>query len=507
MPFFFPVIFVIQRNSRTPSIISLSVADDDDTEFLSPSGLYEQEFLKGSSSSLRSDDDSKKPQLSIYHQVATSSVEKSKKNFKMCRMDAPILKDLTDGQIKGSVAKESKVQSDSSKPQTTADADESLPTFVKSREVNLTKNQFNEMRVKAHFSKAKTSKKIFAKWARVASFLGDLTDSTIIEVNMGEVMKVQADSSNTQTTIENLDEEVEHPGEVLNFRREFSGDADSGCSTVDGTSNRVRKPTSTLQVEFGRKHYRMGEFPQIKGTGGGTGIVDMERSSSYQDCLLKAKELFFPNSISRYGTLAEMETPYLANFRLHKYKEEGFTVGWFKEIRSKMNSPRIYLVIKPKTQTTIENLDEEVEHPGEVLNFRREFSGDADSGCSTVDGTSNRVRKPTSTLQVEFGWKHYRKGKFPQIKGTGGGTGIVDMERSSSYHDCLFKAIGLFFPNSISRYGTLAEMETPYLANFRLHKYKEEGFTVGRFKEIRTKMNSPRIYLGTKPKTQTDSSE
>ena len=348
--FFFPVIFVIQRNSRTPSIISLRVTDDDDTEFLSPSGLYEQEFLKGSSSSLRSDDDSKKPKLSIYHQVATSSVENSKKNFKMCRMDAPILNDLTDGQIKGSEAKESKVQSDSSKPQTTADAGESLPTSVKSREVNLTKSQFNEMRVKAHFSKAKTSKEIFAKWARVASFSGDLTDSTIIQVNMGEVMKVQADSSNTQTTIENLDEEVEHPGEVLNIRREFSGDADCGCSTVDGTSNRVRKPTSTLQVEFGWIHYRKGKFSQVKGTEGGTRKADMERSATYQDCLFKAIELFYPNSISRYGTLAEMETPYLANFKLHKCNEEGFTVERFKE-ETKRNLPRIYLVTKPKTQT------------------------------------------------------------------------------------------------------------------------------------------------------------
>ncbi|XP_068676050.1 uncharacterized protein [Montipora foliosa] len=182
------------RNSRTPSIISLSVADDGDTEFLSPSGFYEQEFLKGSSSGLRSDDDSKKPKLSIYHQVATSSVENSKKIFKKCTMGAPILHDLTDGQIKGSEAKESKVQSDSSKPQTTADAGVSLPTFVKpAREVNLTKSQFHM---------AKTSKENFAKCTRVASFSGDLTDSTIIQVNMGEVTKVQADSSNTQTTID-----------------------------------------------------------------------------------------------------------------------------------------------------------------------------------------------------------------------------------------------------------------------------------------------------------------
>ncbi|XP_068685853.1 uncharacterized protein [Montipora foliosa] len=147
------------------------------------------------------------------------------------------------------------------------------------------------------------------------------------------------------------------------------------------------------------------------------------------------------------------------------------------------------------------NLDEEFEHPGEVLNCHREISQDADCGCSTVDGASSSVRKPTSTLKVEFGWIHYRKGKFSQVKGMGGGTGKADMERSSSYQDCLFKAIELFYPNSISRYGTLAEMETPYLANFRLHKYKEEGFTVGRFKEIRFKNNLPRIYLVTKPKT------
>ena len=188
------------------------MADDDDTEFLSPSGFYEQEFLKGSSSGLRNDDDSKKPKLSIYHQVATSSVENSKKNFKKCTMDAPILHDLTDGQ-----KKESKVQSGSSKPQTTADAGESLSTFVKlPREANRTESQFhmsaimfagafyipNEIRVKAHFSKAKTSKENFAKCARVASFSGELTDSTIIQVNMGEVTKVQADFSNTQTTID-----------------------------------------------------------------------------------------------------------------------------------------------------------------------------------------------------------------------------------------------------------------------------------------------------------------
>ena len=154
------------------------------------------------------------------------------------------------------------------------------------------------------------------------------------------------------------------------------------------------------------------------------------------------------------------------------------------------------------------NLDEEVEHPGEVLNCHREISRDADCGCSTVDGASSRVRKPTSTLKVEFGWRHYstRKGKFFQVKGTGGGTCKADMQRSATYQDCLLKAKELFFPNSSSLYGTLADMETPYLANFKLKKHNEEGFTVESFKE-RTKMNSPRIYLVTKPKTKTDSSE
>ncbi|XP_068677591.1 uncharacterized protein [Montipora foliosa] len=152
-----------------------------------------------------------------------------------------------------------------------------------------------------------------------------------------------------------------------------------------------------------------------------------------------------------------------------------------------------------------ENLREEVEHPGEVLNCGKEFSGDADCERSTVDGTSKRVRKPTSTLQVEFGWIHYRNGKFSQVKGTGGGTRIADMKRHSSYQDCLVKAIELFYPNSISRYGTLAEMDTQYLADFRLNKYEKERFTVERLKEIRFKNKLPRIYLVTKPKTKTDS--
>lgn len=118
---------------------------------------------------------------------------------------------------------------------------------------------------------------------------------------------------------------------------------------------------------------------------------------------------------------------------------------------------------------------------------------------------SNRVKK--RTLKVEFGWKHYIGDKFVQIKkGRGVGNWKVDMERTATYQECLLKAEEHFFPNSSSQYGTLLDMETPYLASNKLDKINEEGFTVERYKK-RTRMNSPRLYLVTKPKTQADSSK
>ena len=118
---------------------------------------------------------------------------------------------------------------------------------------------------------------------------------------------------------------------------------------------------------------------------------------------------------------------------------------------------------------------------------------------------SNRVKK--RRLKVEFGWKHYIGDKFVQIKkGRGGGNRKLDMERIATYQDCLSKAKEHFFADSSSQYGTLSEMETPYLANNKLDKINEEGFTVERYKK-RTRMNLPRLYLVTKPKTQADSSK
>ena len=61
--------------------------------------------------------------------------------------------------------------------------------------------KLHEAEGKAQISKAKTSKENFAKCTRDASFSGDLTDSTI-KVNIGEETKVQADSSNTQRTVD-----------------------------------------------------------------------------------------------------------------------------------------------------------------------------------------------------------------------------------------------------------------------------------------------------------------
>ena len=146
-----------------------------------------------------------------------------------------------------------------------------------------------------------------------------------------------------------LDEELEHPREVLNSCREHSGNADYGCSTVNGKKKKARKPT--LKVEFGWKHYIGGTFVHIKkGRGEGNQRVSMKRSATYQECLSKATELFFPNSCNQYGKLSDMETPHLATYNNScKINEEGFTVESFKK-RTGMTLPRLYLETKAKEQ-------------------------------------------------------------------------------------------------------------------------------------------------------------
>ncbi|XP_068692541.1 uncharacterized protein [Montipora foliosa] len=146
--------------------------------------------------------------------------------------------------------------------------------------------------------------------------------------------------------VENWDEEVERPRGVLNRRRKRSGNADYGGSIV--AQKRAKK--ITLRVEFGWKHCIGDRCVQVKKDKGvGKRTLDMKRSANYQECLLKAQNIFFPNGTSQHGMLVDMERPYLANYNGDKINEEGFTVEDYKESTG-VNVLRLYLVTKAKTQ-------------------------------------------------------------------------------------------------------------------------------------------------------------
>ena len=149
----------------------------------------------------------------------------------------------------------------------------------------------------------------------------------------------------------NLDDKIERLKEALNSRGKRSGD--QSAATVNGTvcrSKRVSK--STLKVEFGWKHLINGKYVQVKkGKGGGNRTVGMPRHAKYEECLLKAQELFFPNLNSQYGKYSDMDTHYLGNYNVEKVEEEGFSVEEYKE-KSGMTLPRLYLVTKAKVQTS-----------------------------------------------------------------------------------------------------------------------------------------------------------
>ena len=77
----------------------------------------------------------------------------------------------------------------------------------------------------------------------------------------------------------------------------------------------------------------------------------MPRHAKYEECLLKAQQLFFPNLNSQYGKYSDMDTHYLANYNVEKVEEEGFSVEEYKE-KSGMTLPQLYLVTKAKVQTS-----------------------------------------------------------------------------------------------------------------------------------------------------------
>ncbi|XP_068685942.1 uncharacterized protein [Montipora foliosa] len=146
------------------------------------------------------------------------------------------------------------------------------------------------------------------------------------------------------TNEENWDEEVERPRGFLNHHRKRSGNADYGGSIV--AQKRAKK--STLKVEFGWKHWIGNRCVQVKKDKGvRERTLDMKRSANYQECLLKAQNIFYPNGTSQHGMLVDMEKPYLANYDGFKINEEGFTVEGCRGTKSTL---RLYLVTKAKTQ-------------------------------------------------------------------------------------------------------------------------------------------------------------
>ncbi|XP_068676051.1 uncharacterized protein [Montipora foliosa] len=177
-------------------------------------------------------DDSNKEKVNICQPVVSSGVGNTKINHEKWGMVESVFIDQTNCKIKGNEAKETNVEADSSKTERRTDAGKSLPAytvddceaalrFIYTRHLGMqigllykqlegllrtsdsdsATYKLHETEGKAHVSKAKTSKENFAKCTRDASFSGDLTDSTV-KVNIGEETKVQADSSNTQRTVD-----------------------------------------------------------------------------------------------------------------------------------------------------------------------------------------------------------------------------------------------------------------------------------------------------------------
>ncbi|KAJ7380130.1 hypothetical protein OS493_010841 [Desmophyllum pertusum] len=145
---------------------------------------------------------------------------------------------------------------------------------------------------------------------------------------------------------ESLDEKVERLKEALNGKGKRSRES----ATVDGKIKKASKPT--LKIEFGWKHYHGGKFVQVKkGKGGGNRSVDMKRIAEYEECLLKAQELFFPKLSSQYGKFTAMDA-HLGNYNAEKIEEQEFTVENYKTMTG-MSLPRLYLVTKAKAKSRI----------------------------------------------------------------------------------------------------------------------------------------------------------
>jgi len=142
---------------------------------------------------------------------------------------------------------------------------------------------------------------------------------------------------------DNFDDKVERLKEALNGRGKRQGDQ---SVAVGGAGRNKRSLKPTHKVEFGWKHFCSGKYMQVKKSkGGGTRSVAMNRTAQYDECLLKAQELFFPKQTSQFGKLTDMADCHLANYNGERITNEGFTVTSYKQ-ETGMNLPRLYFLTK-----------------------------------------------------------------------------------------------------------------------------------------------------------------
>ncbi|XP_071817390.1 uncharacterized protein [Apostichopus japonicus] len=121
----------------------------------------------------------------------------------------------------------------------------------------------------------------------------------------------------------------------------------------------IRKKKAQVSIQLGWQHSKircnLKQYTQVRaGNGGGVATIRLERTSSYNSVLERAKEVFFPNGISlKHGSADDLDL-HLANFRGQGIDRDTFSVDdLYQEAGSKL---RIYLMSTPKKQLTLSSV-------------------------------------------------------------------------------------------------------------------------------------------------------
>ena len=110
-------------------------------------------------------------------------------------------------------------------------------------------------------------------------------------------------------------------------------------------------------------------------------------------------------------------------------------------------------------------------------------------------------------LKFEFGWKHWKDGKYKQKRiDKGGGKRRLSISRAATYHGCLEIGKKLFFPKGVSSEGDKDNMYFA-LGNYAGVEIEEvdgiNEFSAAKYKEL-TGFTLPSLYLLSRSKSSVD---